>query len=290
MEINKALHLIVGLDLSEMDDELIRYLKTLDQLFKIKRVTFLHNIKLGELPGELLAGDQLKRIQKKIREKLIHKVKKEDLPFPFEVEVKMKELSESVFQEYGKKRHFDLLILGNKQKLVGNGALPYKLLRLFPTPVLLVPETFKTPIKTLIKAVTFSRYTKAVLNWAEYFKSSEKEPDIKHYAVHISKVYSYPFVSEKDIKKAVKRDRDKKIKKWKNQYAENYGSLEIVKAGNKNVSHTILAAANQKNADLIILGVKANSIIRDLMVGSVANEIFTRATNISLLFVKPLKK
>lgn len=289
MTLNKSLQIIVGLDLSEMDQYLIDYMKTLDQIFTIDKVTFMHNIKLGELPRDLLSEDQLEVIREKITLKLTAKVKETHLPFPFSTVVTMENLSEIAFEKIGRKNNFDLLLLGNKQELKGNGALAYKLLRLFPAPVLVVPETFKTPIKTIVEAITFSRYTKPVLDWAEHFKTSEKDPEIKHYAVNVSKVFYYPLMSDKEANRATKEDITRKKKKWSKEY-QSYGEIEIIKAEGKSVSSALIKYAQHKNADVLILGVKSNSIIRDIMVGSVANELFTRASNIALLFVKSEKK
>lgn len=286
---NKSLKILVGLDLSEMDQYLIDYMKTLNQIFTIHEVVFLHNIKLGELPRDLLSENQLDRIQKKITDKLTNKVQETALPFSFRIKVTMENLSEIAFEKIGKVEDFDLLVMGNKQELKGNGALPYKLLRLFPAPALIVPETFKTPIKTIVEAITFSKYTKHVLTWAAHFKSSEKDPEIKHHAVNISKVFYYPLMTDKEADKTTEEDIARKKKKWHKEYNE-YGNIDIVKAEGRSVPNALITYAQDKKADIIILGVKSNSIIRDLMVGSVANELFTRASDMALLFVKSQRK
>jgi len=282
---HKSLHILVGLDLSKMDPYLIDYMKTLNQIFNIDKVTFLHNIKIGELPKDLLSDEQLKIIQKRIKKRVDDLVEKADLSFSCETKVTMENLSEVAFHQLGKQQHFDLLVLGNKQELEGNGALSYKLLRLFPSPVLVVPENFKTPIKTIVNAITFSRYTKNVLRWAERFTSSEKDNSIEALSVNISKIFYYPLMSDKEAKKAAQEDIKQKKKKWKKNF-QDFGEINIVKAEEKSVPNALLSFAKNNQADIVVLGVKSNSIIRNLMVGSVANDLFTRASNIALLFVK----
>ncbi len=286
---NKPLNILVGLDLSKMDAYLIDYIKTLNQIFIVDKITFLHNIKLGELPKDLLSDERLQTIQRKIKNRLERLVEDAELNFPYTVKVSMENLSEIAFQHIGKKEHFDLLIVGNKQELQGNGALAYKLLRLFPSPVMAVPETFKTPIKTLVNAITFSKYTKAVLNWAERFTSKDENLPIKQLSVNVSKLYYYSLMTHKEAEKAIQEDISQKRKKWEKDF-QAYGEMEIIQAEEKSIPTTLLSYAKQKNAEIIILGIKSNSMIRDLMIGSVANELFARASDMVLLFVKSKNK
>jgi len=280
------LHILVGLDLSKMDSYLIEYMQTLNEVLRIEKITFLHNIKLGELPKDLLSQDRLEIIQKRIKEKIINKIEEVNYEFPCEVKVTMENLSEVAFKNFGKENNFDLLVLGNKQELLGNSGLPYKLLRLFPCPVLMVPETFKTPVQTILSAITFSRYTETVLKWSKRFTSFDQSKKIKILPVHVSKIFYYPLMTPREADRATQEDIKRKKNRWKNTY-QDFGELEILIAGEKSVPTTLLNFAENKKADIIILGIKSNSGLRDLIVGSVANELFTRSTNTCLLFVKP---
>lgn len=286
---NKSLNILVGLDLSKMDPYLIDYMQVLDQIFNIEKVVFMHNIKLSELPNDLVSKDRLPMIQKRISTRLDEQIRQRNFIFPYEVRVTNKNLSEIAFVKEGKAKNYDLLILGNKQKLQGNGALAYKLLRLFPCPVLLIPETFRKPIQTVISAITFSRYTHEVINWGERFQSKDPQTKIENCFVNISKIYHYPLMGAKEAEKAVQEDVLRKQKKWKNDFG-NFGEIEVIPSGEKSVPTALLSYAEKHQADVLVLGIKSNSIIRDLMVGSVANEIFTRASDVALLFVKSVRE
>src|SRR5690554_791041 len=154
----EPLNLLVGIDLSEMDKYLYSYIHTLDQILDINKITFLHNIKITELPAGMLSEDRLTVIKEKIIRKITRDINESELTHSFEIQVTSERFSETSLNRLSVKQHFDLLILGNKQNLRGNGALSSKLVRIFPAPVLLVPETFNTPIKSIVEAITFSRY------------------------------------------------------------------------------------------------------------------------------------
>lgn len=290
METNKALNILVGLDLSEMDHYLIQYAKILDHILNVEQITFIHNLKLGELPKELIQKDQLALIQKSITKRIEEQISASEITYKYEIIVTLENYSEIAFASISKQKNYDLLVLGNKQQLTGNGALANKLVRLLPSATLLVPETFHIPIETVIDAIDFSRYTNAIMLWAARFKNNSKGQRIKHSAVHISKSYwSYlPMITDKELDKISREDIKEKEEKWNKQYAQ-YTDIDIVPAKNQNVAAALIQYAKTKKADLMILGVKGSAGIKEIILGSVANHVLHRPTDTCLLFVKPIK-
>lgn len=290
METNKALNILVGLDLSEMDHYLIQYAKILDHILNVEQITFIHNLKLGELPKELIQKDQLALIQKRITKRVEEQISATEITYKYEIIITVENYSEIAFASISKQKNYDLLVLGNKQQLTGNGALANKLVRLLPSATLLVPETFHIPIETVIDAIDFSRYTNAIMLWADRFKNNSKGQRIKHSAVHISKSYwSYlPMMTDKELDKISREDIKEKEGKWNKQYAQ-YTDIDIVPAKNQNVAAALIQYAKTKKADLMILGVKGSAGIKDIILGSVANHVLHRPTDTCLLFVKPLR-
>ncbi|MDM1043274.1 universal stress protein [Myroides sp. 1354] len=288
METNKALNILVGLDLSEMDHYLIQYAKILDHILNVEHITFIHNLKLGELPKELIEKDQLTLIQERIKKRVEGQIALTEISYSHEILVTVENYSEIAFATIAKQKNYDLLVLGNKQQFTGNGALANKLIRLLPSATLLVPETFHIPIETVIDAIDFSRYTPAIMLWADRFKNNSKGQRIQHSAVHISKSYwSYlPMMTEKELDKISLEDIKEKEEKWNKDYAQ-YTDIEIVPAKNQNVAAALIQYAKTKKADLMILGVKGSAGIKDIILGSVANHVLHRPTDTCLLFVKP---
>lgn len=282
---NKPLSVLIGIDLSEMDAYLFNYIHTLEEVLDIKNIAFLHNIKTTELPSGMLSADRLEVIKEKVSKKITKDIHSVTIKQPFEVIVTSERFSETSFNKISKIQQFDLLILGNKQNLRGNGALAYKLVRLFPSPILLVPETYKTPIKTIVEAITFSRYTKSIDDWANKVKRNKEGNDIKLLPVHVSKLFYYPLMEPKEIEQITKEDVLIKEKRWTKDFPENQ-PLQVISAGDKGVASTLSGYAIQQEAEVLILGIKSESNIKDLFIGSVANELLVQPTNKTLLFVK----
>lgn len=290
MDKNKKLDIVVGLDLSTMDQYLLQYMQVLDQILEINKVTYIHNLKLGELPKELLQPDRIALIKEKIKNKLTQYFTEAGVNYDFEILVTVEGYTELAFMNLSKKISYDLLVLGNKQELEGTGALADKLVRIFPSAILLVPDTYKIPITTIIDAIDFSKYTVDIMNWADRFKNNSKGQKIEHSAVHISKSYMgfYPTMTNKELEKVTREDIKEKQDKWNKRYA-TYSDIEIVPAGERNISASLIEYARSKDADLLILGVKGTTGFKEIFLGSVANHLLHRPTRTCLLFVKQSK-
>ena len=287
MSTKKSLKVLVGLDLSGMDYYLIKYLNILDRILNIEQVSFLHNIKLGEIPKDFSIPDQLQAIQEKIEQKIKDQVNDSAPKYDYNIKVTSESYSVIAFDRSSIKKDFDLLILGNKQNLEGNGSLAQQLVGIFPAAILLVPETYRISIHKIMEAIDFSKYTPPIMEWAARFKGEIEEEKINHHAVHILKFYwdFYPARKVREIEDAIQRDTARKRAKWKESYAE-FGDIDIVPAEDRSISTALLQYADKKRAGIMILGVLGSFGIKRLFMGSVANRLFGRATNTCLLFVR----
>lgn len=281
------LSLLIGLDLSEMDTCLIAYTQILNKILSVEKVVFLHNVKVGELPHDFLNAQNIDRITNQIKQRLHNQIQATDPVYEFEILVKMERYSEIAFMNLFKKEQFDLLVLGNKQNFVGNGALAQKLIRVLPSATILVPETYKIPVTKIINAIDFSKYTTAIMKWADQFTNNSKGQKIDHSAIYISKFnWAFlPTITVQGIKEATDLDIANRQNKWNEKYA-SYSDIEIIPALDKSVPTTLLEYTERTQANILILGVKGRTGFKDLFLGSVANDILSRPTNTCLLFVK----
>ena len=189
MILKDKLNVLIGLDLSEMDDALINYIKVLHQLLPLGQITFIHNIKQCELPESFRNAEKLNVIANTIKHKLTTSILKNiDFSCSYSIEVTLAEYTELAFIIASKQFDTDLIVLGNKQHLEGNGGLSHKLIRVLPMATLLVPETFNPNPKVFIEAVDFSKYTAIVVKWGDHIEKLSSSASLVFQPLYVSKV------------------------------------------------------------------------------------------------------
>lgn len=279
-------HILIAMDMSEMDQMLIRYLPSIIELLDVEKVTFLHNIRLRELPVEFKEPSTLSQIQGRVKDRIERQVKEGRLSsIPHEVWVTTEEFSENAFQGLAKREGIDLVVLGNKQRFEGGGGLSQKLVRLLSCDFLLVPETAHFHPSRFLAAIDFSKYSSRVYAIGDLF--SKKSTDGQLYCVHIAKAPVHFFLgfNQFEINKLLQAETDARKVKWlKQQHITT--DIDVVQAEGTHIAAAILAHAQMQRADIILMGVKGSSSLTNLFVGGVTNEIFHHETDIAILIVK----
>lgn|GEM_PF-936592 len=288
MEAIQKINILIGLDLSEMDEALIRYVQLVRKLYPVSTITFLHNVKISELPEEFRSQEKLAKIATGIKSKIKNLIEAgESIPEPYQVEVTLADFSEMAFLDISKRTDAKLVMLGNKQQLLGGGGLPQKLIRMLPLAVLLVPETFNPQPKRIVEAIDFSKYTDVVYRIGKQIMQHVSLDEFVIEPVYIAKVswQFFPGPSQNDIKKILEEDAKLKQKKWSKSYPDS-AALTIITNQDKNIASSLLDHVKKTKTDFLIMGAMGASSLTGLFMGSVANEIIQQETNTSILLVK----
>lgn len=288
MALTAKINVIAGIDLSEMDQPLIQYLKLLGDLLPLNKVTFFHNIKQSELPESFKSTEQLNAIANTLKKKL-----SATIPtligdqIPYDIEVTFEDYTELSFTKVAKKKQSNLAVLGNKQNLEGNGGLAHKLIRMLPFETLLVPETYNATPKKIVEAVDFSKYTAKVMQWGTLIKKHSQLPELFFQPINISKLSwkFFPGLSNAEIRKNTQEDVKIKLEKWAKLYP-NATPLKVIPAEDKNIASALMHYVKQERVDLMIMGVQGITSVTTLFMGSVANEVLNLESNACFLFVK----
>ncbi|MBK0370137.1 universal stress protein [Flavobacterium agrisoli] len=282
-----AISILVGLDLSEIDESIIIYTNEISKIVAPIKITFLHNIRVSELPKDFLTLEKMERLKQKITAKIESDIKKIGCDFEHTVVIETASFSEIAFKNLIKKDPHNLLILGNKQFLEGSGGLSQKLIRLLPCTTLLVPETATHPIEKILYGFDFSKHTDALIRWGKKLNVNEQNQTIKHQAIYVSKYDGNfsPFISDKEIQHALQKEEQKKVAVWNNQF-EGIFDFKIIKSDDKSIATVLLLEAQKQKANLLIIGKQGTSSITDLFLGSTANNLIQKPTNTALLFIK----
>lgn len=287
MEI-KEMNVLVAMDMSPMDEALIKYVGIACKFYPLMKFTFLHNIKLSELPSEYKTAIKLERIAQSINEKIDEMISEAGtVPQGYKIEVSAMNFTETAFLNVSKKINAELAIVGNKQRLTGGGGMARKLIRMWQIATLLVPETFNEKPKKIIQAVDFSRYTSRINLVSQHIIQYNRLGIQKTDPVYVSKVswQFFPGPGEKEIRKIIEEDTRTKKTRWLKEYPENE-PLIVLPSTEKSIATTLAEYINDQRVDLVIMGVLGVSSLTGLFLGSVSNELINQESNACILLVR----
>ncbi|WP_187260812.1 universal stress protein [Pontibacter beigongshangensis] len=289
---------MVALDLTEMDDTLIRYAAYISQQSAIEKVFFIHTEKSLDMPDELMSGlsRQQTSTELTIRDSILKKVQTyfSDLP---QVEVVVFVVQGTPVKEIlnlSKQEQVNLLIAGRKLHLRGSGVLPQKLLRSGKVSVLFVPENNKPKLNKAVVAIDFSEYSLMALD--RMLITAMHRPGMEVECLHVYEVptgYITLGESYESFDKKMQGFAKQKFDQVLARYPELAGRafLRLVKQEhNDDLGEVIVLEAKRSEADLLVVGAKGKSAIALFIVGSVAEQVLHHNNDIPLLVFRNEKE
>jgi nucleotide-binding universal stress UspA family protein len=290
-KINKIL---VSLDLSKMDEVLIRFTCYTARMMKSSRVYFMHIAAELDVPEELKKkwGTSVAPVD----ENILYNVEQQvaDLFEPLAgcetvVEVHEGNPTDKLIK-LAQKKDVDLLILGHKQGHKGSGATPMKVLRAANRSVLMVPGLLPKKMDKILVPVDFSDHSRRALMQALTVQDNSEIP----LEVVCQHVYDLPSgwhttgKSEEEFAAIMRRHAEDNFQKFLKKLPEANRDLrcEFVQDDNHDPVKEIYDQAIREQADLIVVGSKGKTAAAAALMGSVAERLAEYNTNIPLLIVK----
>ena len=183
----------------------------------------------------------------------------------------------------------DLLVVGQKKDIQGNGILPQQLVRKIDIPVLFVPKTWHQLLHEILLPIDFSPNSTTALQLA--LNLVHENPDVSIYCEHIYDIPKSYYFSEKG-----KRDIQQNLR---NLYQEEYNHLIeplnlngyhlsplLSLNGENGIVQTSLDTAKRKKVDLIIVGASGKSWWQRKILGSFTEKMLQINKEIPMLVIK----
>ncbi|UZH54580.1 universal stress protein [Salinimicrobium tongyeongense] len=280
-------NILVALDLSDLDEVLIKYASFMATRLKAEKVYFVHNIKKYEISE--LFEEQLKDINldKLIGDELNEKVEEHfKAEAEFEVLISEDPYSESLIKYVVDKYAIQLTIVGNKKHENGTGLVSGKLLRLLRCDILAVPRVAKPQIETIWAGTDFSPDSRKIFNVT---KILQKENSSRLKLVHIYSVpvQFSPYVSPESMAPKVEKHVKEKLEKFirKLDYPNQIEPLFFL-GRQSGAAQKIIANIKKSDADLLVVSDKGGNTFSPFSVGSVTEELFNENYGVPLWVVK----
>jgi len=283
------------LDLSPMDDILIRYAAFLSAELQIEKMYFIHVEKNLEVPHELLQDLQREQLpaDETIRHAIAAQVQPAFAQMPaVAVEVLVEEgtpLKELL--HWSKIKQVDMMLVGRKLRLRGSGILAQKLLRTGRMGVLFVPETYDQPrLQRVVVSVDFSEYSEMALD--RVLHSALSRPAVQVGCLHVYQVptgYRTLGISYEDFDKRMQGFAQDKFSKLMARFPDlgDRAELLLVRQGDEDdIGELIVLEAKRARADLLVVGAKGMSAAALFVLGSVTEKILRNDMDIPLMIFK----
>ncbi|MTI41066.1 universal stress protein [Fulvivirga lutimaris] len=286
---------LVGLDLTDMDDQLIAYTSYLTKILDIDAIYFYHvapsleipDAVLKEFPALLAPADE--SLEKIIQDKLDQHLK---CPEGTQIKIEIREgNAEDKILKWSDIKEIDLIITGRKDGLKGSGLLPGRLAKLAHCSILMVPEKASTKISKIMVPVDFSRSSKEAIKEAQLF--SEKTGA----KIALQNTYTVPsgyhrigktFEEFSEIMRGHAKSHALEFVK-ETELNEADTELIITLDNDEQPADKINEDAQKFSCDLIIMTSKGRTGLASVLLGSVADKVLSMKGNIPVLIIKNKK-
>lgn len=282
---------MIGLDLTEMDDNLINKTAVLIKFLGIEKCYFLHVAKNLEIPQEILEKypDLIDPTDESVEKIIQDKLKECNFPEEVETEVFVEEGNHPLdtFLRWAKIKDVDLVIMGRKDDLPGNGVLADGVAKKSPCSVLLLQEKrpIKFPKKILIPT-DFSTHNHIIYEFAELISDGLDAELVPMHIYEVPHGYSKTGKTFEEFSEIMKENAQADFKKFVSRHHHPDLQCELVLSEGKNPGALILEFAQEIDADLILLGSRGRTTSAAILLGSTAEKLIHVNKHLPMLIFK----
>jgi len=280
---------LIGLDLSPMDEILIKKTAQLANLLEMEMMYFVHVAKDLALPEEVSKNypDLLAPVDETIERQISDTILAAGFPQHVSHEIEAKEGGPlDTILRWAKVKDVDLIIMGRKHDLKGSGTLAKRVALKSPCSVLFLTENMnEKPFEKIFVPLDFSSYSSLTLEYAQKFNT---DPDlIKCYHLYeVPHGYSKTGKTYEEFAEIMRENARKDFKSFirKNNLPEFDCQLKAKDKGN--TAEFLLQSAKEEDVDLIIIGSRGRTDSAALLIGSVTEKLININNEITMLVIK----
>lgn len=284
--------MLVGLDLTDMDEHVVRYSCQVARFFKMEAVYFFHVTSTMELPPEVVEkyGDIVAPVDETLEKEMEATVKScfQDIEgLTMEIEAHAGKVTEEILK-WAKVKRVDLIVLGRKNQLTGTGLNSKKVAKASSCSVLFVPEKPTEKLESILVPIDYSKYAEMAFKLALSVQKYTGAKILSNHVYKVPKGYYKSGKSYEEFAEIMLENTKKECKKFFHKFDLEGVDYENTYALDDDIhpADKIYITAREKDVDLIILGSKGRSGAAALLIGSVAEKLVMEDNDIPLFLVK----
>ena len=291
--------ILVGLDQTEIDKDLIRAASDVCELSGSKEVFFINIIKdfnfpenlRKEFPGllERAIDERKNALLKEVNEHFTYK----DATVVVNVIVEQGQVTKTLLKIAAKEKA-DLFILGRKSEKPAGGVLLNRIARRAACSLLIIPKGKRLLTETILVPSDFSDYSKNALEKAFSLARKSKTPSeiIVQNVYQVPVGYHYTGKTFKEFAEIMKANAERDFHAFvANMHLEGLNVRPVYSLDkDEDVIARIFKMAKRISANLIVIGAKGRTATTALFIGSKAERLIQLDEEIPILVIRPKGK
>ncbi len=283
--------LLVALDLTNMDELLIRYASFLVKVLDVKEIRFAHIMEGHDVPEDIKNLypdlDPLEKVVEKELQEKVDRVFGDQKNVKTNIHVLDGGVTDTLI-EWAREEAIDLALMGKKTGFKGKGILSGKIVRLIHCSVLFIPETVPFSIDKILVPVDFSRYSRMALEEALKIGEKTGAKVLCQHVYTIPRQY-FPYIpSEKNVRESVEKSVSRSFKKFIDKVARGREDVRCLTSydPDSDAGQKIYDQAIQEQADMIVMGSKGRTDAASVLLGSTAEKLAGYEKSLPIFIVK----
>lgn len=269
---------MIGLDLTEMDDILIKKTIVYLNFLGIDKCYFVHVAKNLAVPDEILKNhpELLAPGDESIEALIKSKLDEFDFPDTMDIEVFAEEGAHQLetLLRWAKIKDVDLIIMGRKEELEGSGSLAKGIAKKAPCSVLLLQERRPPglPKKIMIPS-DFSDHTDLIYDFGERISEELGAELIPVHLYEVPHGYSKTGKSFEEFAEIMKENAREDFRRFIQKFNHKELECQFILNNGEGQGKALLEEAENLGADMILLGSRGKTKSAAILLGSVAEKL-----------------
>lgn len=282
---------MIGLDMTEMDEILIKKVAYISQIMKFKKLYLIHVAKDLSLPEEITKSypDLIAPMNETIHDEIQRLIAAEkELDAAVEIEILVLEGSPlETFLRTAKSKDIDLIIMGRKLTLDGSGTLSKNMAQKAPCSVLFLTETgpIALPKKVMIP-IDFSQHTHLSFEFANMLHREFRTEVIGLHIYNVPKGYYKTGKSYEEFANIMEDNAKKDYETFIKKHHHNPFECVYLHTKNGNTGSHIIQSAKDHNINLILMGSRGRTNSAAMLLGSTAEKLVNLNNEIPMMIFK----
>lgn len=281
---------MIGVDLSQMDNILIQKLLLIKDLIGLEKLYIIHVSKNLALPEEVRTHfpDLVAPVDETIKSEIKLLMEERDPNHILDYEVIVEEGNPlPTFLRWAKIKDVDLIIAGRKSTLKGSGSLSKSLAQKAPCSVLFLTErNVLDRIEKVLVPLDFSEHSKLIFEFADRICTDLGSTIVGLHIYEVPHGYYKTGKSYEEFAEIMKGHAQNDFKKFVKKHIEKEFECHFILDDERHAGELIIDSAKEYGADLIIMGSKGRTASASILLGSVAEKLVQVNNEIPMLILK----